>query len=679
MGLIKQEFKKVCKFDVFCRIIIAIILLSFFISYYNAVNVQDAAKCQPKDYCHISKSIYETDINKAVKKLEKEQEKSLNTGSGSYAANKTVLEELENIKSYKNYLDNLKNGSSGGLLAEKQDSFQSRVRAKCKKLYKKLDASKVRYSASRGIELFMQTDTTDFVIAFMVLFIVFRIVTIESETSMGCLLAGSVNGTKKTTFAKWVVGLCLVCFLTGLSVLIKLIIYTGEYGFSSWGALIQSVRGYQAVAGEFTIALYTVFFIIFKIIGFIFLYTLFFLIAEIIKTPVLTFLSEIIISAALLFLMLKIPLSGNMAFFSYFNPLRCVDQQMLMSGYNALNFFEKPVDYMTAWLIYALILFVAMLAVIFNISSASAGVSFQVRTLEKNKKGTNGLKKFLIYFESVKSLKYGGSLAILFFAVVAVFVFYYPPQENLSASSDFYYREYVIKYHGNCTDKKCIKLSDAYKKLEDLEKDLELNGDKYTELAAKAASDELEKMEPLKKIIDYSKYLKTKKNAHIVYEKGYLMLLGRNIPGSYLRWCDILGVLVVVLISVSMWGMEEWYGTDVLCRSTKYGLKSINKRKMILNVIYGIIVAVIIYVPWIVQVSKAYQVGDMGASAASIRALKNIEFLSIGQVTFLSYVIRTVYLAVSGMAVRMVQKLVHGKILTVAISWILMTLPLIML
>ena len=64
---------------------------------------------------------------------------------------------------------------------------------------------------------------------------------------------------------------------------------------------------------------------------------------------------------------------------------------------------------------------------------------------------------------------------------------------------------------------------------------MELNGDKYTELAAKAASDELEKMEPLKKIIDYSKYLKTKKNAHIVYEKGYLMLLGRNIPGSYLR------------------------------------------------------------------------------------------------------------------------------------------------
>jgi hypothetical protein len=42
MGLIKQEFKKVCKFDVFCRIIIAILLLSFFISYYNAVNVQDA-------------------------------------------------------------------------------------------------------------------------------------------------------------------------------------------------------------------------------------------------------------------------------------------------------------------------------------------------------------------------------------------------------------------------------------------------------------------------------------------------------------------------------------------------------------------------------------------------------------------------------------------------------------
>ena len=195
-----------------------------------------------------------------------------------------------------------------------------------------------------------------------------------------------------------------------------------------------------------------------------------------------------------------------------------------MSGYNVG--FEKPVDYMTAWLIYALILFVAMLAVIFNISSASAGVSFQVRTL-KNKKGTNGLKKFLIYFESVKSLKYGGGLAILFFAVVAVFVFYYPPQENLSASSDFYYREYVIKYHGNCTDKKCIKLSDAYKKLEDLEKDLELNGDNILNLRQKRHQMNL-KNGAAEKIIDYSKYLKPRK-MHILYMKKGLMLFGRNI------------------------------------------------------------------------------------------------------------------------------------------------------
>lgn len=46
------------------------------------------------------------------------------------------------------------------------------------------------------------------------------------------------------------------------------------------------------------------------------------------------------------------------------------------------------------------------------------------------------------------------------------------------------------------------------------------------------------------------------------------------------------------------------------CAVDKIRTKSINKRKMILNVIYGIIDAVIIYVPWIVQVSKAYQVGD---------------------------------------------------------------------
>lgn len=506
MGLIKQEFKKFCNVDAFLYIIIVSFLLSMIVSDYNAVNVQDAGKCKPEDYCRISESVYGTDINKAIKKLEKEQEKSLHTDLKDYYAQKTVFEELENIKSYTSYLNNLKHGSSGGLFAEKKDSFQSRVRKKCMMLYKELDSSEVKYSASRGIELFMKTDTTDFVIAFMVLLIVFRLITIESETNMACLLATSVNGTKKTTRAKWGVGLLWVCFSAGLSILIKLYIYTGLYGFTNWNAFIQSVQGYQAVYIQSTIALYIILFIIFKVVGFAFLYTLFFLIAEIVKTPVLTFLSETILSVVLLFFMIKIPLSGNMAFLSLFNPLRCIDQQMLMSGYNALNFFERPVDYVKVWLVYALVLFFIMLAVIFNISSVAADTVFQISfpvVIKKNmQRGL--LKRFLIYFESVKSLKYGGGFAVLFFTIMAV----------------------------------------------------------------------------------------------------------------------------------------------------------------------------IVYLPWIIEVSKTYPIGDISASASSIREIKNIGVLNIGQIVFLNYMMRAAYLVISGFVVRIIQKFMHGKILTIAIGWILMTIPL---
>ena len=44
------------------------------------------------------------------------------------------------------------------------------------------------------------------------------------------------------------------------------------------------------------------------------------------------------------------------------------------------------------------------------------------------------------------------------------------------------------------------------------------------------------------------------------------VLIG-SVGDIFMRRMVMGTVLGVVLISVSMWGMEEWYGTDVLCRS----------------------------------------------------------------------------------------------------------------
>lgn len=94
---------------------------------------------------------------------------------------------------------------------------------------------------------------------------------------------------------------------------------------------------------------------------------------------------------------------------------------------------------------------------------------------------------------------------------------------------------------------------------------MEQNGQKYTQTAMQVAMSELEKLDVLREVDTYLDYLDGRKDPYIVYEKGYLLLLGKKLPGGYLKLCSILAVVVMVLISARLWGEDEWCGTGMLC------------------------------------------------------------------------------------------------------------------
>ncbi len=144
--------------------------------------------------------------------------------------------------------------------------------------------------------------------------------------------------------------------------------------------------------------------------------------------------------------------------------------------------------------------------------------------------------------------------------LAVVLLVYRATKESIFTSQESYYREVMLGLQGSDTPEKRNQIREKIWKLETLEKDVEQNGQKYTQTAMQVAMSELEKQDVLRKVDTYLDYLDGRKAPYIVYEKGYLLLLGKKLPGGYLKLCSILAVVVMVLISARLWGEDEWCG-----------------------------------------------------------------------------------------------------------------------
>ena len=73
--------------------------------------------------------------------------------------------------------------------------------------------------------------------------------------------------------------------------------------------------------------------------------------------------------------------------------------------------------------------------------------------------------------------------------LAVVLLVYRAPKESIFTSQESYYREVMLGLQGSDTPEK----RDQIRKLETLEKDVEQNGQKYTQTAMQVAMSELEK------------------------------------------------------------------------------------------------------------------------------------------------------------------------------------------
>ena len=82
---------------------------------------------------------------------------------------------------------------------------------------------------------------------------------------------------------------------------------------------------------------------------------------------------------------------------------------------------------------------------------------------------------------------YEGSLFVLVLTLAVVLLVYRPPKESISTSQESYYREVMLGLQGGDTPEKRDQIREKIRKLETLEKDVEQNGQKYTQTAMQVA------------------------------------------------------------------------------------------------------------------------------------------------------------------------------------------------
>ncbi len=671
MHLFKQEWKKLITRDGFLVVFLLCFAATIFILWNRVYRVSYGDDFLPSQYCKM------VDRVKNMTETEAENYFSEDKQEEYDPVRNVVQKEWKSIHNYENYLNKIRYGGSGGLRGLKENVYQERLQKKLQNKYRKMDPMEVTFAGGRGVSLFCHMDVTDIMGVLMILLIIFRLVVWEAESGMDGINMSARNGASRLTRVKWYVGILASIGVLLAVWLYKLWLYTSAYGFTEWNRAVQVLPEFMGVNLRLSVLGFLCVFIVCKIAGFLFLYTIFFWLACVGRNTVRTVILYGLFVGISLFGIYGISLSGYLAFFRYFSPLQCINQEMLLSGYHALKIFQYPVSYLVVWTVASSVLFCILVRLIFRcrIQKIESSLAGKLRF----HRGSIGYRpkhiQSLFGWEGRKGMFYEGSIVVLIMTLGIVLFVYRPPQESIFTAKEDYYREVILDLQGRYTAEKRDLIRGRIRELEDLEKDVEKNGQNYTATAMQVAMSELEKLDVLREVDTYMDYLDGRESPYIVYEKGYLLLLGKKIPGGYLKLCSILAVVLMVLLSTRLWGEDEWCQTKMLCMASRTGMKKIMHRKMYWNFLYALLIGMIIYVPWIYQCGQTYSLKAWSVAAGNLPAFKEIGFMSLGNVILCSYVLRVLYLVIAGCVTKLMQRKISSQSLTVYTSLVCCLLP----
>lgn len=686
MECVKYEWKKFITFRFFW-------LLCVVIFTFNVWNLFEKSKMSWRP-SEAVKELY-ADLKQQPKEERERWLKELNENKAmSYTGNfyaeeelyKKILHEFVQVGQYESYLDEIeqKSANMSSAIFSDENSFAYRNAQKTPAVFEKLHGLELSIDISDGVILATQTEFTDICMVLLLTAMIYFLMFYEKKNHLYRLLKSTYKGRKYVICAKLLIAAGITCFLV-------LLLYGGnyvfaiyKYGFGDLERPIQSVTAmyespYMLSVGQYLISYLLLKMLVCYVIALIMIW---FAQKMSSSSGVILGIGFLGIAEYLLFLLL--PSVSYMDVLKYVNFAQYIKVYPMLSQYHNLDVFGYPVDAMQIFsVILPVCLLLLLVANIRKFSRCDGAMNWWRRRKKKHRKLSAFVTDKLCLHELFKNLLTNKTLwlcaGVMYGAVLV--------GNSATLYNDLeeeYYRMYVTRQQGYITEEKLKYFSEEKRKYEEI---MTLT----TEKSGFSEQEILQKQQDIQysyagftRAYDQVRYIMENNSAsgineqELVYETGYEKLFGSSLTGDRLIMSSLC-VLVAVYSASAVLGMEYDLKVMNLLRSTKRGRIQLLTKKI--GVAFGItfVMAVLIKLPFILNIAKTYPLENWGAKVRSmIFAGQSVLNCTIWEYVFLIFFLQIISLFVIVLVIVVMSALLKDTTLTIIWGMVIFIGPLFM-
>lgn len=534
-----------------------------------------------------------------------------------------ILDEITAITAYDDYLKGIDEAAKQmqqSSLFGKPDSFSCRNIQKTPSDFAHLKGIELTISPSKGIELATDFAVTDGIAALLLLLTVLTLVIREKEQNQLLLYHTAFHGRGRLGLAK----LCS-CFIVAIAVAVllygcNLLICGSAYGLGDLERYIQSVHAMNGSCFRLTVGEYLCLFIFAKATAYCLLAAVMYLAAVLAKSAPQCFGILVIVGGISVVLWILIPAESPLCLLKYVNLLAFLDTQELFGVYQNRNIFGFPVGQMTVFAVSVSLLLVGIS--LFSVKLFAQMCVIQNQTKRWQLRLPKGAHLHLFSHECYKVF-IGGKVLWIIAALLLCRMLFYAPLKVSYTPDELYYRQYMTELAGEYTVEKEAWLTAEKEELDAAESEylatLQTAGENTMLVITKYQS-VLAPKSALEETVRHAEYLQSIENGEFFYDRGYRLLTVGAKNKTHILLAMLMTALTLCCVS-GIFTREYRTHMDMLLRSSYKGRTPVLICKLSIAFLIVLMIYLVVYVPYFVQVLSVYGTEGIHASADSMKHL----------------------------------------------------------
>lgn len=572
-----------------------------------------------------------------------------------------VLSHLSVVNDYKGYVKSVidKSEDITGFAVFSDNSYSYKNAEKTGNDFEQLHSVKADYDISDGVNSASEFRLTDFLVLILIFVICDVLVGTDRIINITGLLKSCKYGRLRLILGKIAVIVFGTFVVSGLFYGMNFFISSSLYGMGDLSRSIQSVSGFENCILKINVLEYIILFVFSKITLMAVFALLICLCVLISKSRIGVYIWPSVIAFMFTLLIIFTDDNSDLMWVKYLNPIAFLDVKTSLGSYININLFGFPVGY--CFLLFVILIVSVVLLLTLNVcvfitknnwsynKYKGKGLIKKEIPLEKTNVVRHEIYKHLVANKTVWIL-----MLVVAFQIGSVFLNPMRLSENEKFEKFFYQ-----SLSGELSDE---------------------NEDKIRSLIDNTDNAE-EKYNIEKYVVPYYEYLSGQKqdgnDVSVVFYEGYNKLFGIGDKTS--DFYTLLLYVLLIITTVPLFVKDYEMKSIPLLRSTKTGIRKINFLKFICSIITGLIINMVVYLPFVIKVYCSYGLSGMNSTLISIPEFSNAPGdITIFQAILFVFTTRLLVSLVSVFIIGAVSLISKNTLTATIISILIFIVPLIL-